>query len=43
MNKQGYISAMKLGARGVLQRDLLMKEGIEVVGDCVDMKRYGWQ
>lgn len=43
VNKQWYISSMKLGSRGVLQRQLLEKEHIEVTNDCVDMKKYGWR
>jgi methylated-DNA-protein-cysteine methyltransferase-like protein len=40
VNKQWYISSLKLWTRWLLQKQLLSKEGIEVVNDTVDMKKY---
>jgi methylated-DNA-protein-cysteine methyltransferase-like protein len=38
--KDGFISSMKLGFRGQLQKELLMKEGIEIQGDSVVMDKH---
>jgi len=43
VNKQWYISAMKLGERWLIQKQLLEKEWIEVMNDLVDMKRYSYE
>ncbi len=40
INKQWYISALKLGQRGIIQTDLLELEGIEVNNGFVDMSSY---
>jgi alkylated DNA nucleotide flippase Atl1 len=42
VNKQGYISALKLGFRGNLQIELLRAEGVEIPETTVDMKKYTW-
>jgi methylated-DNA-protein-cysteine methyltransferase-like protein len=38
--KNGFISAIKLGYRGEIQKDLLISEGVEVVNDYVNMDKY---
>jgi alkylated DNA nucleotide flippase Atl1 len=43
VNKQGYISALKLGFRGNLQIELLRAEGIEIPDSTVDMEVYSWR
>ncbi len=40
INKQWYISTLKLGRKWLLQKQLLEKEKIEIVNDTVDMKEY---
>ena len=40
--KNGYISSLKLGDKGHLQKMLLVDEGFEVVEDRVDIKRLLW-
>lgn len=40
VNKQGYISALKLGFRGNLQIELLRAEGVEIEDTTVDMAKY---
>jgi len=40
--KNGYISSLKLGYKGVVQREKLMLEGYSVVGDTVDMSIHLW-
>ncbi len=42
VNKQGYISALKLGFRGNLQIELLRAEGVEILESTVDMGKYSW-
>lgn len=42
INKQWYISTLKLGRKWLLQKQLLEKEKIEIVNDIVDMKKYGY-
>jgi len=43
VNKQGYISALKLGFRGNLQIELLRAEGVSIPDCTVDMEVYSWQ
>jgi methylated-DNA-protein-cysteine methyltransferase-like protein len=38
--KTGFISTMKLGYRGQIQKDLLIQDGVEVPIDHVDMEKY---
>ncbi len=40
--KDGYISALKLGEKGQLQKILLLEEGFEIVEDRVDIKQFLW-
>ncbi len=40
--KDGWISALKLGERGVLQRKLLEEEGYLIVEDRVDLNQHLW-
>ena len=40
INKQWYISTLKLGRKGLIQKQLLEKEKIEIINDTVDMKKY---
>jgi methylated-DNA-protein-cysteine methyltransferase related protein len=42
INRQWYISTMKLGTKWLIQKQLLEREGIEIINDTVDMKKYGW-
>jgi alkylated DNA nucleotide flippase Atl1 len=39
VSKNGYISSLKLGHKGLLQKQLLLKEGYIIIEDCVDMKK----
>jgi alkylated DNA nucleotide flippase Atl1 len=36
--KNGYISALKLGFKGQIQKDILIKQDYTLNGDFVDMK-----
>ena len=40
--KNGFISSKKLGYKGWLQEELLLKENIEVLNGKVDMNKYMW-
>ena len=40
--KNGFISSKKLGYKGFLQEQLLLKENVEVVDSKVDMDKYMW-
>jgi len=40
--KNGFISSKKLGYKGFLQEQLLLKENVEVLDDKVDMDKYTW-
>jgi methylated-DNA-protein-cysteine methyltransferase related protein len=40
--KDGNISTLKLGQKGILQMDLLTQEGIEIIDETVDMSKYGY-
>ncbi len=40
--KNGYISALKLGYKGEIQRSLLLKEGYSLENDKIDMSRHLW-
>lgn len=42
INKQGVVSSLKLGEKGITQIDILKDEGVEVVDGKVDMKIYEW-
>lgn len=35
--KDGFISSLKLGSKGLLQKQILLKEGYKLDGDTVDM------
>jgi methylated-DNA-protein-cysteine methyltransferase related protein len=35
--KNGYISSLKLGTKGLLQKQLLINEGVEIIDDHVNM------
>jgi len=39
--KNGYLSSMKLGFRGNLQKQMLIDEGVKVEDDMVDMNKFG--
>ncbi len=43
VNRMGYISALKLGKKGIIQKQLLEREWIELINDSVDMAKYGWR
>lgn len=38
--KSGYIAALKLGSKGLLQIELLQKEGLNIIDNTVDMSKY---
>lgn len=38
--KDGYISSLKLGAKGLIQKQLLLSENITVIEDHVDMTKH---
>jgi len=38
--KDGYISALKMGFKGTLQKQLLEKEGYEISDDRVNMQKH---
>jgi methylated-DNA-protein-cysteine methyltransferase related protein len=38
--KDGYISSLKLGAKGLIQKQLLLDEGVSIFEDHVDMARH---
>jgi alkylated DNA nucleotide flippase Atl1 len=38
--KDGFISSLKLGAKGLLQKQLLTDEGVTIIEDHVDMSKY---
>ena len=40
--RDGYISSLKLGVKGMVQKELLKNEGVEILNDTVDMAKYGW-
>jgi methylated-DNA-protein-cysteine methyltransferase related protein len=42
VSKNGYISALKLGYKGEVQREILLREGYEVVDNCVNMQKHLW-
>jgi alkylated DNA nucleotide flippase Atl1 len=39
--KTGFISSVKLGYKGQIQKEMLEQEGVEVTDGHVDMARYG--
>lgn len=40
--KDGYISSLKLGTKGLLQKQILEIEGYNFNEDCVDMSQHFW-
>lgn len=38
--KDGYISSLKLGAKGLIQKQLLLGEQVMIINDKVDMDRH---
>jgi methylated-DNA-protein-cysteine methyltransferase-like protein len=40
--KNGYISTLKMGYKGEIQRQILVEEGFEIVQDRVDMAKVGY-
>ena len=40
--KNGFISSLKLGAKGLIQKTLLEEEGYNIIGDCVDLHKHLW-
>jgi alkylated DNA nucleotide flippase Atl1 len=41
--KDGYISSLKLGSKGLIQKQLLLEEGVLIVEDHVDMAKHLFQ
>ena len=40
--KSGHISSLKLGTKGLLQKELLIKENYEIENDKVNMDKHLW-
>jgi methylated-DNA-protein-cysteine methyltransferase related protein len=40
--KNGFISSLKLGPKGDLQKKILESEGVEIVEDYVNMSKHFW-
>lgn len=40
--KNGFISSLKLGGKGMLQKQILLDQGYGIVDDCVDMQKHLW-
>jgi methylated-DNA-protein-cysteine methyltransferase related protein len=40
--KDGYVSSLKLGAKGLVQKQLLAKEGYTLIEDHVDIQKHMW-
>jgi alkylated DNA nucleotide flippase Atl1 len=38
--KNGFVASLKLGYKGILQIELLRKEGVEIIENIVDMSKY---
>jgi methylated-DNA-protein-cysteine methyltransferase related protein len=38
--KTGFVASLKLGYKGIAQKEMLEKEGYHLVGDHVDMGRH---
>lgn len=38
--KDGYISSLKLGAKGLIQKQLLLGEGVDIIEDHIDMTKH---
>ena len=38
--KNGFISSLKLGEKGMLQKEMLLKEGYSIIDDTVDMAKH---
>ncbi|MBC7471914.1 MAG: MGMT family protein [candidate division SR1 bacterium] len=41
--KTGFISALKLGPKGLRQKQILQEESYTLVGDSVDMGKHLWE
>jgi methylated-DNA-protein-cysteine methyltransferase related protein len=41
--KAGFISSLKLGAKGLRQKQILQEEGNILVGDSLDMGKHLWE
>jgi methylated-DNA-protein-cysteine methyltransferase related protein len=42
VNKEGYISSLKLGSKGLVQKQTLLSEGYTLIEDNVDMQKHFW-
>jgi methylated-DNA-protein-cysteine methyltransferase related protein len=42
VNKEGYISSLKLGSKGLVQKQILLGEGYTLIEDNVDMQKHFW-
>lgn len=38
--KTGFVSSLKLGYKGIAQKELLLGEGYYLIGDSVDMQKH---
>ena len=43
INREWYISTLKLGRKWLIHKQLLEREWIEILNDTVDMKKYGFR
>jgi methylated-DNA-protein-cysteine methyltransferase related protein len=43
VNKAGFISSLKLGTKGLRQKQILQEEGYTLVGDSVEMGKHLWE
>lgn len=41
--KNGFISSLKLGSRGLLQKQILLTEGYKLIDDTVDMEFHKFE
>jgi methylated-DNA-protein-cysteine methyltransferase-like protein len=41
--KNGFISSLKLGQKGLLQKQILLQEGYTITGDSVDMEKHKFE
>jgi methylated-DNA-protein-cysteine methyltransferase related protein len=42
VNKEGFISSLKLGSKGLVQKQILLGEGYTLIEDNVDMQKHFW-
>jgi len=40
VSKNGFISSLKLGTKGLIQKQVLLDEGYTLIGDSIDMQKH---